>query len=427
MRTTGGGDWDGRLEDDELALRRARPGEEARLGDVAFRAFRMAHPELWTAGYAGGKEYIDPECTVVADGPHGIAGHATALRLSMPVAGRDLPMAGIAAVAVVPEARRRGVADRLMRECLELARERGDVSSLLYPFSWRYYARFGYAPCESVELVSVPPSDLPASPLRRRVRRLDRPRDETGVRAVYQAWRRGRTGPFDRGDAWWAHRVWARVPEGVVFDDGEGGVGGYLLYEVPQDGSSHAACFRVREWIAPDAAARAGLLGFLQALGEQFERVEMTLPAGAARTLTSGMQRPPETGPDHRQFDHLGYLGGGAMGRIVDLGRALSSHPGAAGGGEAVVGLDLDDPVFLDQSGPFDVTFGPGGARAVPGRRAPERLTLDVGRLSQVVLGAVSATRLLDEGLIHGSRTAATALDARFRGPDPHLLPLNGF
>ena len=58
--------------------------------------------------------------------------------------GRPVGAAGIAAVATVPEARGTGVGDRLMRELLRQARDRGAAVTSLFPATVPFYRRLGY-------------------------------------------------------------------------------------------------------------------------------------------------------------------------------------------------------------------------------------------------------------------------------------------
>ena len=107
-----------------------------------------------------------------------VVGHASSLDLTMSFASADVPVQGLAAVAVLPEFRRRGIADRLVRESLRRMRRRGEALSLLYAFRLSFYRKFGYGLCEIRDVVRTSPDRLPDSVLRRHVRAFSRPRDE---------------------------------------------------------------------------------------------------------------------------------------------------------------------------------------------------------------------------------------------------------
>src|SRR5687767_8026326 len=139
-----------------MKIRPSRIGEEDALGASAHDAFRLMDAASWQK-YFRENSARAPDDTLVAEDEDGVLGHATALRLAMRRRGRDVPFRGIAAVAVVPQARRRGVADRLMRAHLTRMRRRGEALSLLYPFSPSFYQKHGYGLVEWVDLLRVAP------------------------------------------------------------------------------------------------------------------------------------------------------------------------------------------------------------------------------------------------------------------------------
>src|SRR5262245_33117559 len=100
-----------------MRIRRSRAGEEAALGAAAHDAFRVLEPDAWVQ-YFVQHSARGPADTLVAEVDGEMAGHATALRLSMRFRGAEVPVRGLSAVAVVPQFRRRGVADKLVRAWL---------------------------------------------------------------------------------------------------------------------------------------------------------------------------------------------------------------------------------------------------------------------------------------------------------------------
>src|SRR5947207_248211 len=55
-----------------------------------------------------------------------------------------LPMGGICHVATLAAERNKGYASALMRDALRAMRAQGLCTSVLFPFSFRYYRKFGY-------------------------------------------------------------------------------------------------------------------------------------------------------------------------------------------------------------------------------------------------------------------------------------------
>src|SRR5512134_2999722 len=79
------------------------------------------------------------DCWLARDGDR-IVGALRAYRLSMHARGRSWPTLGLAAVAVAPDCRRRGLGRRMCVHALRIGRERGCVLAALYPFRTSFYA-----------------------------------------------------------------------------------------------------------------------------------------------------------------------------------------------------------------------------------------------------------------------------------------------
>jgi predicted acetyltransferase len=257
------------------------------------------------------------------------------------------------------------------------------------------------------------------------VRRLAAERDLPGLRRTYDAWRAGKSGPLVRSDFWWTKRVFPKVKDGVVFAP-RGEVRGYALYETSGEPNRIAGELVVRELVHADADARAALYGWIATLGDQFRRVFLMLPRGEATLTTT--RSPAVDVPFFYRFHRAARTVAGEMIRIVRLSDALAAHPSIArSGAHGTIGLDLEDPVFADQTGAFDLTIDAKGARVKKARAAKIRVRLGIGALSQIYAGAVRARALLEVGAIEGDPRAADLLDHAFAGPATFLGDLNGY
>ena len=401
-----------------IRVRPSRRGEEDTLAATAHDAFRVMEPAAWQKWF---REHTAraADDTLVAEEDGRILGHTTGLRLVMRRRGREVPFRGVAAVAVVPEARRRGVAERLLRAQLERMRRRREPLALLNPFSAPFYAKLGYGIVEWVDVVRAAPRQLPPSPLRAQVRKLELPRELGEVMRVYAAARAWSAGLVARDGWWWQERVLARAPDRIGFVSGRR-LEGYALYEVPKEpatlGKQHVL---VKELVALTPDAWRGLVGFFEALGEQVGMVELSLPRGSAASLLGapGMVGAPDAGVYHATL----LQASGAMARIADLAAAL---PLLAAPARGRLGLDVEDPVLGALS--YDVTFGDRIAVTV-GDRARSRLALKADQLAQVLFGAVEAKLLLARGQISGHPQAAALLDEACSAEPLHLGRLNFF
>jgi predicted acetyltransferase len=270
--------------------------------------------------------------------------------------------------------------------------------------------------------VRAAPAILPASTLRGNVRAFDVERDAAAVMAMYERLRPGTTGLLARSDYWWRQRVWKRAPEVVVYH-GPRGVEGTLAYEIPEDPGYPRQQVHVRDLHASSPEGFRGLIGFLEALGEQFGLVQLTFPLGQGVPL---LHERGDAGA-HLSLGILepaAFVSVGAMARLVDVPAALALHPPVEGV-RGRIGLDLEDPVFPSQRS-FDLVVD-GRVRASRGTSSRDRLAMSVDRLAQIVLAAAPASLLLRQGQITGSPRAAALLDDAFAGPRPYLGPGNFF
>ncbi len=402
-----------------ITIRTSRAGEETLLGQTAYAAFKTPDPEAFVR-YFHEHSARTPADTIVAEMDGRVAGHLSALRLNMRFHGVDLPFRGVAAVAVVPERRQFGIAEKLLEEHVRRMRARREPLSLLYPFSVAFYQKHGWGLVEWVDSVRVAPRALPPSPLRRHVRRLDVANDVPAVRAVYDVVRDRSCGFLRRDDYWWDKRVFARAPEQMVYAD-ERGIQGYLLYEVPAQPAFPGQHVLVRELVAATIEARQGLIGFLAALGNQYAMVELLVPRGAGATLPRIAGNL--TADEHALFKPSAAVLSGAMARLIDVPAAFAAHPGVRRA-RGQLGIDV---VGGERTTHYDLAVGVRGVQVRIGRRARERIALGIDRLSQVYFAGASAELLIEQGHAAGSFQAAALLDEACAGPPLHLLRMNLF
>jgi predicted acetyltransferase len=93
----------------------------------------------------GNQRFHAGDVTVVAEDDGAAVASASAVPMRQNVRGAIYPMAGIADVATLPQARRRGYASALVTELLGMMRDSGHPVSALYPFRPSFYERHGFA------------------------------------------------------------------------------------------------------------------------------------------------------------------------------------------------------------------------------------------------------------------------------------------
>src|SRR5690606_11674243 len=73
-----------------------------------------------------------------------LCAQATLLDLQTYIAGQAFHMGGIAGVSTWPEHRRNGYVASLLKELLLIMKQKGQSISMLYPFSFAFYRKYGW-------------------------------------------------------------------------------------------------------------------------------------------------------------------------------------------------------------------------------------------------------------------------------------------
>ncbi|MCS6829141.1 MAG: GNAT family N-acetyltransferase [bacterium] len=167
-----------------------------------------------------------------------------------------IPVAGIAGVATDEAFRRRGYAGALLRDTIRLLYEKKVPLSMLYPFSPRYYRKFGWETASVEWWCEIPSRLLPPYSESRFVRPY-RTGDMEHLRRLHDVHLQNTAGSFVREPSRWQWVL--RQKYQTVVADFHGAIEGYMIYEV-QAGRNRV---EVREVIFTTSRAHRALLGFL--------------------------------------------------------------------------------------------------------------------------------------------------------------------
>lgn len=365
---------------------------------------------LETAGPAGGIETVT---VALEDGR--IAGALKSLQLTQYMARAALPMFGLAAVAVAPWARRRGVARVLCESALRQAAERGDAVSGLYPFRPAFYRRMGWTLAGELHRYRFKPEQLhdPGDTGVELLAQSDLP----ALYACYDAVARESNGLVARD----AHR-WKRHLDTMdthVFAARSGAaVDGYVIVRYRKSRSADRRPLVVRELVAADEAARARLLGFLSRQRDLWRRVIYDATPDERFDHRLADPRPPGYGAARWLWNETARIIRGPMFRIVDLGRAfaLRKHWGPVP--PFSFDLSVTDPQLEDNHGTWRVDFDgrTASVRREPGDATEVRSSLhvDAPTLAALYAGELSPSEAARLGNARVAGDTA-ALDAFFR------------
>src|SRR5205823_5239996 len=90
-----------------------------------------------------------------------LQGLAGIIDFELHLGDRWVPCGGIAGVAARPEHRRRGMVRELLVECLRRLHQREVPVAGLWPFSYPFYAQFGWAVSDLQQQIDAPLKVLP--------------------------------------------------------------------------------------------------------------------------------------------------------------------------------------------------------------------------------------------------------------------------
>lgn len=261
-------------------VRTLKPEELEKLGRLYRNAYRIdaATAARWLAS-------IEPSHTYVIADADRVMSAIQILPYRVVIGGSSLPMGGIGGVATWADRQGLGYAGQLMAASVPCMRELGHAVSILYPFSYRYYGRFGWAlGARRALYTDIRPQDLP--------RRKQPPRVRAALTdADFQAAARGYEFGYDqfnclveRGEKEWAQQRRKCGEERYhvyIIENEDAEVRGYFSCEdVPL--SPHSYETVVRDLICADADAYREVFAFLA-----------LLPTNVAKVTIAHAEKPP--------------------------------------------------------------------------------------------------------------------------------------
>ncbi len=325
------------------------------------------------------------------DGPT-LTSAAVVHDFEMYLAGKRVPVGGLASVLSAPETRRRGYVRALLHALLGDLRDKGTGWMLAYPFDPRFYARYGFASvptgtetvCSAEELFQGPSPDaalLSEDP-------------ERVLGPIYDSWAKGYSLALCREKG--SRTTWARILKGkicYVLEDA------YAVFELEHTGRSQTLTLHDYAFSSP--AGRDALFRFIGSFHGQVTHIRLHLPSD--EPLAFDLRQREEDVP--------------LQARIADITAALT--PLTSTREEAVTVRVLD--TFCDwNDGTFKLTLGSSGTVVERSGDDPDA-TLTVITLAQLVTGALSPAAALKAGRAEGDARTLGAIAALSRGRVPFI------
>ena len=327
--------------------------------------------------------------------------------------GARVTTAGVTRVGVLPTHTRRGLLTRMMHRLLAESRDRGNVLATLHASETSIYRRYGFG--LATDLVSARITTRDAKPWRSSspsgsMRLLTYREVVDVVPALYERVARWRVGSISRPDWWWS-RVLDEAGRPVDTTYGKGSFvavhttpdgidDGYVYYDVDWDESfatNPVGRGKVRDLWGASPAVEIELWRYLLDID-----LVVTWQAGE-RPVDEPVRRAMH---DARAYEVRQRIDDQWI-RILDVDAALEAR--SYGSSDATVKIGVDDPMFADGCGVWEVSAG--GAGRV---EATADVRVDVGTLSAAYLGAVPWHDLAALGAVRGSDAVLDHLDALF-------------
>jgi len=325
------------------------------------------------------------------------------------VHGRSVPMGGIAAVVVRPEARGIGVARALLDQAITWMRDSGIVVSSLHPASTRAYRSAGWEIAGRAGWLRTPTRSFGS--IRGDAAGTLEPLDPTGsaeVRACYAAYAPGVPAAVDRSEPFWVlHERGGREDGAFLYGIRTDGVlTGYVAYTQTSEPRSWTYDLRIDDVVAHDRASAITLWRFIGGHSMQVEEVQVPLHALPEVSLLLDEQ------------DASIHLENHWMHRIVDVPGAVAARGFPVGVAGSVTVL-VTDPLMPGTATGWRISVDDGAGTAAPADEGGIEVALDIGALSSLAIGGSTTASLHNAGRLTGDDDAVARLGGLFQTPTP--------
>ncbi|MEN3037853.1 MAG: GNAT family N-acetyltransferase [Candidatus Kryptonium sp.] len=335
--------------------------------------------------------------------------------------GKIINLGGISAVAVLPEYRKRGIADMMLKDALKRMYEANYPFSILYPFQHRFYRKYGWEYIGSVMLYEVEPSNIVLFDERLKVRKMKISEREK-IKKVYAEKIKSINFALLRNDAFWTRIVFPNFPNPYVYDNRE--IEGYVSFEMKKNENSQIEIY-IKELIALTPESYRGLWGFLASLSEQVSKIKYLAPLD--EPFYDVLIEPREKDYKRPFFEYKSYASicSGFMARIINLTEALKLITTAnAPNGE--VTIEISDSFLPDNNLTFKIFVEDFNIFFEKTHQSAD-IKSDIGSFTQIISGFSKPSSLYRIGRINGNEKALKFLDSIFADSLPFMFQFDIF
>ncbi|WLD95033.1 enhanced intracellular survival protein Eis [Alkalihalobacillus sp. AL-G] len=311
-------------------------------------------------------------------------------------------MGGIAGVATWPEHRRKGFVQTLMRKSLEVMKENNQTVSMLYPFSFSFYRKYGWEMTHSIKHYEITPQQIgKRNPsINGIVSRIDH--DSDRLDRIYNRFAKRYSGTLKRTKEWWQYSILDNSNDVVaVYQNSAKEDRGYMIYNVKKE------TMTIDEMVALDGEAKTELLQFIGNHDSMVNKIRLQVPENDDLAFDLS---DPKIKQEIKSF---------FMSRIVDIEAFLKEYPYQSEFKEPII-LHVEDKFADWNNGTFIVKSNERGITVEKYKvkegsscqHPPLRgLRCDINTLSALFLHHQRPVRLMEKNRILGHEQEITKLE----------------
>lgn len=408
------------MQTDTVIVRPAQPNDEEVIAEIRAIGFGWEKDKVLEA--LRDNPRYDLSHVMVAEHGGRVVGTATVFPAKMWLSGVPMNIGSVAAVAVHPDFRRRGVAAKMMRFAILRAYSERQALTALFPFSHKFYNKFGYQTVGDLHAYRVHRTNINIRSDKVSHVRSFKANDLRIMRVMYKGQMTWHNGWLTRSDEWWDTLV-AKWPNMMVFDN-DGMIEGYYAYEVKLDKNKERMLY-IKELFAPESEAYFALLSYLS-LQNEADIIEYLAPPDTL--LRHSLHEPVAQDAVNRKwvFRDLCHVTPGPMARVVNIIEAFTARFYTRGiSGERV--FKVTDPLIPANEVPvvFRVVDGRPETQLADDRKI--QVETDIGTLTQLLCGYLKAKEASKLGRLKTNEETCSWLDQIISDTPLYIQPGDWF
>lgn len=386
-----------------IIARNPTSGEVEKAAEIALKAFGHGTMEQWHSSYKQIEDAFGLRYILVVEHDGELVSSLVCTPGPVYIAGSSVPHSAVGAVGTLAEHRKHGCAHAMMVKSVQILREEEIYLSSLWPFSYKYYRKFGWEVGSEIRSFGAQGKVFAEMGDPSKVRGVESD-DLEAIKEIYTSYVLDFNCSTDRSDHWWNAmnqmlkflKFEQEAGHGTVVHVTEDEVDGYAVYELTT--GENGISVNVKESAFEFPEHRRDMLAFL---GSVYRESQMVFGAPMSDLFLQEL-------PDPRVVTTV--INPSFQFRVIDPEKAISSM--GQTGDESLSGrftLKLTDPVFT-QGFEFGVQVD-AGVISICKPSPKNRLSMSVETLARVYSGYLSAADAWGLGRIEVDEAAIPALE----------------